>query len=485
MKVIHKIQKAAKQSKVFRYRTYKKIGCIGYRKTADQIFFFIMICCLTIGAALLIRPSSESVSEVCPPETEQPFVNQDAQEAVHSDLGDEPVIEEKSLSLTDLENKVRNKEAILKTYTINKGESFSKFLIRSNIPKSKHLEINETLGILIDLKTLRPGAIILVFSDKKNNFLGLVIPSKGDELIAALQEEDGNMTPFSQEGRVETVIERVKGRVERTFNGSAQKAGIPQVIISQITGALAGEVDFRGNMRRGDTFDIVYEKKITATGLELDINKQLLFVGLQMGKKSVYRYLYTDRSGTPAFYNPQGQRGQQFLEKRPVKAIPRLSSPYGWRRHPILMYRIFHSGADLACPSGTPIYAAADGVITHIGRKGAYGKYIRMKHAGRYETAYGHMNGYRSGLKNGSRVKRGEIIGYVGATGRATGPHLHFEVWKNGKTINPFDNHQIGGKQLSGFELEQFQSFAESIHPDFQKQLYGKHPPIPPKKPFN
>lgn len=484
MKVIKKIKKAAKQSKVFRYRTYKKIGCVGHRKTVDKIFFFSMICCLVIGAVLLIRPVDESTPDIYPAEAEQPFVNTDAQEVVHSDLGDEPVIEEEGVSLVDLENKVKAQQAKLKTYTLNKGETLSKFLNRSNIAKEKHAEIIDTLSVLIDVKTLKSGTIILVFTDKKDVFQGLAIPSTGDEVIAVLQEEDGSMTPFSQEGRVETVIERVKGRVERTFNGSAQKAGIPQVIISQITNALAGEVDFRGNMRKGDTFDIIYEKKVTPSGLELDINKQLLFVGLQMGKKSIYRYLYTDRSGTPAFYNPQGQRGQQSLAKRPVKAIPRLSSPYGWRRHPVLMYRIFHKGVDLACSKGTPVYAAADGTVTHIGRKGAYGKYIRIKHAGGYETAYAHLNGYRKGLKNGSRVKSGEIIGYVGATGRVTGPHLHFEVWKNGKTTNPFDNHQIGGKQLQGFELEQFQSFAESIHLDFQKQLFGKHPPIPPKKPF-
>lgn len=484
MKVVKKIKKAAKQSKIFRYRTYKKIGCVGYRRTVDKIFFFGMIFCLMIGAVLLIQPVYKSSHLRNSTEMEQAFVNMDAQEVVHSDLGDEPVVEEEGASLIDLENKVRAKKATLKTYTLNKGESFSKFLDRSNIAKEKHAKIIDAISSLIDVKTLKSGVIILVFTDKNGVFQGLAILSAGDEVVAVLQEDDGSMIPFSQEGRVETVMERINGRVERTFYASAQKAGVPQVIISQITNALSGEIDFRSNMHKGDTFDIIYEKKVTPTGLELEINKQLLFIGVQMGKKSVYRYLYTDRSGTPAFYNPQGQRGQKFLAKRPLKAITRLSSPYGWRRHPTLMYRVFHKGVDLACPKGTPIYAAADGIVTHIGRKGAYGKYIRIKHADGYETAYAHLNGYRQNLKNGSRVKNGEVIGYVGATGRATGPHLHFEVWKGGKTTNPFDNHQIGGKQLQGFELEQFQSFAESIHVDFQKQLFGKYPPIPPKKPF-
>ena len=185
------------------------------------------------------------------------------------------------------------------------------------------------------------------------------------------------------------------------------------------------------------------------------------------------------------FYNPRGERGEQTIAQKPLKAIPRLSSKYGWRRHPVLMYRLFHSGADLAAPKGTPIYAGADGVITQIGRKGAYGKYIRIKHAGGYETAYGHMSGFRKGLKRGSRVKRGEVIAYVGATGRATGPHLHYEVWKNGKTTNPLQKHVIKGYQLTGFEMDQFKAMAESIHPDYQEHRFGKNPPIPPKKPFS
>lgn len=484
MKILNKIKKAAQQSKVFRYRTYKKINGVGHRELTDKIFFTTMFLLLSLGLLILLTNEKEKETPAQSHQEEQEIIQPVEQEVVHSDLGDEPVIEDApEPSLTDLEQKVLAKEAILSTYVLKSNETFSTFLTKSNIPQTDHPKILESISTLVNLNTLPQGTIILSFNDNNQNFLGLAIQLAGDEFVAIIKTENDTLTPFTHTGQVSIQQERIKGKIERTFQGSAQKAGVPQSIITQITNALEDEFDFRSNMRKGDTFDIIYTKKVTPSGIELDIDKELVFIGLQNGKKTIYRYLYKNSKGVAGYYNPLGQRGEQTLAQRPVKAIPRLSSPYGWRRHPVLMYRLFHSGADLACPRGTPIYAAADGVITQIGRKGAYGKYIRIKHAGGFETAYGHMHGFRKGLKRGSRVKRGEVIAYVGATGRATGPHLHYEVWKNGKTQNPLNKHVIAGYQLTGFEMEQFKLMAESIHPDYLEHLFGKTPPIPPKKP--
>ena len=491
MKILSRMQKAAQQSKIIRYKTYKKIGCVGYRKQVDRIVKGSMISLLVIGAFLIIRPDSQTVAPDdllnCAPHCPlEPVINPDAQEVVHSDLGDEPVIAEESeegISLIKLEEAVKQNKAKLNTYTMNKGETFANLLTRAKIARSYHKNITHTLETLVNIKSIKQGTIVMVFTNLKGEFLGLTLPFRKDEFVAVLKDEDGGFIPFSQEGCVEKQNITVQGKIERTFSGSVQKAGAPKSIVTQIINALGNEINFQSGFRRGDSFEIIYSTQVTPSGLELDTDRQVLFVGLKMGKNEIYRYWYTDRSGTPAFYNPTGQREQRTLEKRPVKAVPRLSSPYGWRTHPVLMYRVFHSGVDLACPRGTPVMAGGDGTITQLGRKGAYGKYIRIRHAGGYETAYGHMNDYKKGLKVGSRVKQGDVIGYVGTTGRVTGPHLHYEVWKGKKTTNPFNNNVISGKQLSGFELEQFQSFAESIHPAFQKHLFGKYPPIPPRKP--
>ncbi|MBQ8250715.1 MAG: M23 family metallopeptidase [Alphaproteobacteria bacterium] len=485
MKILKSVKRAIQQSKVFRYRTYKKISGVGHRQATDRIVFTTMISLLTIGAVAIFYTGEDkklSNTEL----KEQTVIDSSIQEEVHEEFGDDPVIEEApSPSLADLENKVILKEAVLKTFVLKSGETFSSFLKKSEITPELHAQITETLSSLININTLEQGTLLLTFMDNNNGFLGLAIPSQGEEVVAVIKEEEGSLIPFTHIGQVEIKQERIRGKIDRTFQGSASKAGVPQSVITQITNALSGEFDFRSNMRRGDVFDIIYTKKVTPNGIELDIDKELVFVGLQNGKKTVYRYLYKNEKGISAYYNPRGERGEQTIAPKPVKAIPRLSSKYGWRRHPVLMYRSFHSGADLACPKGTPVYAGADGVITQIGRKGAYGKYIRIKHAGGFETAYGHMSGFKKGLKRGSRVKRGEVIAYVGATGRATGPHLHYEVWKNGKTQNPLQKHVIKGEQLTGFEMDQFKAMAESIHPDYQEHRFGKNPPIPPKKPFN
>lgn len=513
MSILNKFQKAVQQSKIIRYKTYKKVGCIGYRKNVDQIVLGLLISALIIGAYYVVRPDSDKIELFdpinCAPNCPiEPIINQDAQEVVHSDLGDDPVIEETEETLDEavsdeidilisdkqsdsylknLEEQVLEQNAKVKTLTVNKGESLDKLLIRANLAKKNQtgiLNALKTFSNELNLKKIQINTPILIFLDQKSDsFIGLIVPNSKGKFFIVHKENNNSFSATKEDGFIETQNRHIKGVIERTFSGSAQKYGVPKEVVNQIIDALDGEMNLRNGVRKGDSFEIIYTENITSGGMPLDLNNQVLFVSLKQGKKTYYRYLYTDKTGRSSFYNPLGQSGQKTLAKRPVKAVPRLSSAYGWRMHPILMYRIFHSGVDLACPRGTPIYAAADGHITQIGRKGAYGKYIRMKHAGGYETAYAHMNGYKKGLKKGSYVKQGQVIGYVGSTGRSTGPHLHFEVWKNGKKTNPFNTNVIAGKQLTGFELEQFQSFAESIHPEFQKHLFGKYPPIPPVKP--
>ena len=141
----------------------------------------------------------------------------------------------------------------------------------------------------------------------------------------------------------------------------------------------------------------------------------------------------------------------------------RLSSGYGMRKHPILGYNKKHLGVDFAAPTGTPIYAGGDGTITMIGRHGNYGKYIRIRHNGTYNTGYAHLSGYAKGMKKGKRVRQGQVIGYVGSTGMSTGPHLHYEVMQGNKRINPMTLKLPSGRKLKGQELAAFQQQVQKI----------------------
>lgn len=475
-----RIRYSWRQGRIIRYRAYKKVGLGRHYKKIDlSLFLMFMLCAATFP--FFITPKTETQ---IPIET-QDSVNETAQETVHGDLGDDPVIPRQQTTLDELEKRAQLGELNVEIQILEKGSSLLKLLSEADVAAKDRLAIVDSFELMIDVKSLRPGMSFMLFKTPDRVLQGLSLQTKGEETVAVVREEDGSWTPFTAAGRIETETMRRQGTVERTFSGSALKAGIPDTVVAQVTSALDGEVDFASDIRPADSFDVIWETKKTAGGLEVGA-KQLVFIGLKTGKKEIYRYAYTDKTGTTSFYDARGRSGEKAIMKRPLKARARLSSPYGRRRHPILMYEIFHHGVDLAAPMNTPIQAAADGVITQLGRKGGYGKYIRIRHADNYQTAYGHMNGYRQDLKVGSKVKRGEVIGYVGSTGRSTGPHLHFEVLKKGKTVPPFGRNIISARQLKGFELDQFFSSAESLHPDFAMHRAGKIPPVPPMKPtFN
>ena len=458
------------------------------RQFAFIVSLLVLLCLLTLPFAFKPvqkeTPETPNILETQEeaPITPEPVVEEvpdlTEPEVVHEDLGDEPVEAQQELSFEDLEKRTVLGELTMTTHVMKKGESLLGLLSEQKVPANERMEIVEALELVLDFKSLRPGLTFLFFHDQDGVLQGLSVRQKETESLAVLREKDNSWVTFSQTGRVETKQERIQVVVERTFSGSAQKAGIPNNIINQITGALEGEFDFTTDIKANDLVDIIMESKVTQGGLEIG-SKQILYFGITTPKRSLHRYAYNG-----AFYNAQGKTSEKTLMKRPLKARPRLSSPFGKRRHPILQYEIFHKGVDLAVPKNTPVMAAGDGTIEIIGRKGSYGKYIRIGHKAGYQTAYAHLNGYRQDLKVGSKVKRGDVIAYVGTTGRSTGPHLHFEVIRNGKVVNPFGNNKISSIQLTGFELEKFQSWAESIHPDFRLHLAGKIPPVPPVKPF-
>ena len=167
-------------------------------------------------------------------------------------------------------------------------------------------------------------------------------------------------------------------------------------------------------------------------------------------------YRFVDQKGIPGYYQTNGKSIEKALMKTPINGA-RLSSTYGMRKHPILGYNKMHRGTDFAAPKGTPIMASGSGIIEMAKWNGAYGKYIRIRHNSKYKTAYAHLNGYARGIKRGAKVRQGQIIGYVGSTGRSTGPHLHYEVLVNGKRINSQRLKLPSGRTLRGEDRKKFE----------------------------
>ena len=215
------------------------------------------------------------------------------------------------------------------------------------------------------------------------------------------------------------------------------------------------DVDFQRDLQPGDTFDVLYQRVSDDEGAFVR-RGDIVYAALTLSGVRRAFYLYrAPGSASADYYNAKGESVRKALLRTPLDAA-KISSPFGNRMHPILGYTRMHRGVDFAAPTGTPIYAAGNASVVEAGRKGGYGIYARLRHDGGYETAYGHMRALAKGLKPGTSVHQGQIIGYVGATGEATGPHLHYEVLARGQQFNPLGVKFSGGRVLAGRELTAF-----------------------------
>ena len=234
---------------------------------------------------------------------------------------------------------------------------------------------------------------------------------------------------------------------------TALQNNVPRSVIEELVRIYAYDVDFLRKVQPGDSFDVLYARDPNDDG-----SYEVRYVSLDVGGdiKSFYRFRTPD-DGMSDYYDDSGRSARKFLVRKPV-AIGIETSPFGWRTNPILHIREFHTGVDWGAPMGTPIFAAGDGTIEWIGPRGGYGNYVRIRHTDGYETAYGHMMAFARGLHVGSHVRQGQVIGFVGSTGMSTGPHVHFEIWVNGRVVDPMRIKLPRGRVLDGNTLAEFET---------------------------
>lgn len=242
--------------------------------------------------------------------------------------------------------------------------------------------------------------------------------------------------------------------IRSSLFAAGQQAGIPASVLAEVLKMYAWDVDFQRDVQPGDRIEVLFERLASDDGAR-GVAGHVLAAALTVQGERKVLFRFSTPDGNVDVYDADGRSARKALMRTPVDGA-RLSSGYGMRRHPILGYGRMHRGIDFAAPTGTPVFAAGDGRITEIGRKGSYGKYIRISHHAGYATAYAHMNGFARGLSRGSRVKQGDVIGYVGSTGRSTGPHLHYEVSLGGRQIDPNTLKRLPGRELTGSARQQF-----------------------------
>jgi murein DD-endopeptidase MepM/ murein hydrolase activator NlpD len=263
----------------------------------------------------------------------------------------------------------------------------------------------------------------------------------------------GNVDADAVEAREDDSEDDGSGvRLYQSLYETGLRNNIPSQVIEEIVRIYSYDVDFQRKVEPGDAFDVLYADDENSEG-----RSEVRYVSLTLGgeTKRYYRYQTTD-DGAYDYYDETGKSAKKFLVRKPVP-IGIMRSGFGERNHPLLHYMKFHTGVDWAAPMGTPIFAAGNGAIDEIGLKGGYGKYVRIRHANGYQTAYGHMTAFARGLNVGSHVRQGQVIGFVGSTGLSTGAHVHFEILINDRFVNPMTIKLPRGRVLDGVALAQFE----------------------------
>ncbi len=353
---------------------------------------------------------------------------------------------------------------IRESHKIGEGDTLAHVLKRANI---KGGEADAAIRAFIksyNPRKLRAGQKIIVHFDaimaaaserpSKRRFTGFAFsPDRKRDVLVERDSEGAFSSQIIAKG-LERHFVRVSGQIESSLFLAGVRAGLPMSVMAELIRIYSWDVDFQRDIRKGDGFDVLYEEVRTTGGAFVETG-DIFYSALTLSgdHKGLYRHVAAD--GVRDYFDADGEGARKALMRTPIDGA-RLTSGFGKRRHPILGYTKLHKGVDFAAPSGTPVYAAGDGVVEYAGRKGAYGKFVRIRHNSRYKTAYAHMKAYGPGVRAGKRVRQGHVIGYVGSTGRSTGPHLHYEVLVEGRQVNPLRVKMPSGRKLKGRELERF-----------------------------
>ena len=352
---------------------------------------------------------------------------------------------------------------------VSKGETFLSILKEFNISEKRSFEIISEIEKLFDLRKLKVEEKILFYLDT-NNSIKIIEFYKNinEKLIVSI-----NNNSIKIENKI---LEKTSYQTSKEFNinnslySDGLKNNLPQDILIKLIRLFSFDLDFQRDIKKNTLVSVLYEYDQIKDNNKFEY-KDIFYalININGNKLEYFRFLTDD--GFVDYFNKDGKNVKKSILKTPLDGA-RLSSNFGMRKHPISGYNKMHKGVDFAAPTGTPIYAGGNGVIEFIGNNGGYGKYIRIRHNNEYKTAYGHMSGFKKGLSKGLRVNQGEIIGYVGSTGKSTGPHLHYEIIFQNEQINPLKLKLPSGKVLKGKELSKFQREAKKIYANHLNQLY-------------
>ncbi|MEK9723206.1 MAG: peptidoglycan DD-metalloendopeptidase family protein, partial [Rhodospirillaceae bacterium] len=357
-------------------------------------------------------------------------------------------------------------------FKVQRGDTLATVLDRAGVDRSEAHAAMQAFAKAHDPRHIRVGQVLgiryrvsvtdeIAGDAAPGRFDGFTYAPAFDREVLVARTEDADFDAKVVDRPVSRHVARSEGIIQSSLYVAGRKAGLPAAALAELIRAFSWDVDFQRGIRKGDKFEVMFNYAVSDTGRIVQ-SDEILFAALTLSgsRKGIYRF--DDGHGSFEYFDEKGNSAQKALMRTPIDGA-RLSSGFGARRHPVLGYTKMHRGVDFAAPKGTPIYAAGNGVVEVAGRKGGYGKYVRIRHNGTYQTAYAHMSGYGRGIRVGTRVHQGQVIGYVGTTGRSTGNHLHYEILRNGIQLNPMRIKMPSGRTLIGKELNAFHALRAAL----------------------
>jgi len=340
-------------------------------------------------------------------------------------------------------------------FTLQSGEGLGKVLRRAGYGADDIAAAIEAVSGRASLRSLPVGLDVRIAEG------GFAFTTRNGRDVFAIKDPEEGWLAFTAIRPVERYLSYAQGVIDDSIYRAAGNSGIPDDALAEYIRVMGFSVDFQREIRSGDAFELLFEQQVDQISGE-KIATKLHYAGLMLSGKQLGFYRYDHDGSRVGWYDRNGNSAARTLIRTPISG-GRLSSSFGMRRHPVSGYNRMHRGVDFAAPTGTPIIAAGSGVVTQAGWFSSYGRYIRIRHNGTYDTAYAHMSRIARGIGPGTRVEQGQIIGYVGSSGRSTGPHLHYEILVNNRKVNPLTVSLPTGEKIPAELLEDFRNQVDLV----------------------
>lgn len=360
-----------------------------------------------------------------------------------------------------------------RTVKLQRGDTLESVLARAGVAADQRKAALKALGDLFDVSRIKAGGEI-VFSMKAAaggtspaQLVALHVRTGPGQDLTVVAGADGVFHRLGERGKdiardagVSIGVTTRNGAVTHGLMQDLLAANVPQAVAGDVVAAFTFDPDIPSKPSRGSKFTVVYETASAGSGAAAQ--QVLRYAELSVYGQQHRIYRYETNEGSVAFMEENGRGVMPIHLGSPVRSA-RMTSPWGWRVHPVLKVRKFHKGVDFAAPKGTPVYAAEDGVVETVGWRGNYGRYVKISHNERVATAYAHLSAFAKGLHSGSKVKKGQVIAYIGASGLATGNHLYYEVLVDNQQVDPIGNNIMLQVNLDGSSLVRFKTYVAQV----------------------